>query len=51
LIFGNPQPADDIVETGWHNVNDLAKMMKENKIVAEHLPLFEMLLKNENINA
>jgi bifunctional NMN adenylyltransferase/nudix hydrolase len=51
LIFGNPQPADDIVETGWHNVIDLAKMMKENKIVAEHLPLFEMLLKKENINA
>ena len=48
LIFGNPQPADDIVETGWHKVNDLKQLMDGGNIVIEHLPLFEKLLNNLN---
>lgn len=43
-ISGNPEPADDIVETGWLKVEDLQGLMNKGEIVMEHFPLFERLL-------
>lgn len=43
-LHGTAKPADDIIETEWVKVNELKKLMEDEQIVMEHLPLFNKLL-------
>lgn len=42
-IFGTAKGQDDIAEVDWFSVNDLQKMIEDNKITPEHLPLINFL--------
>ncbi|MFN8436274.1 MAG: NUDIX domain-containing protein [Cytophagales bacterium] len=44
-IFGTAKGQDDIADVDWFAVNDLQKMIEDNKITPEHLPLINFLYK------
>jgi len=54
-VFGKPTPDDDISELRWFKVADGPIYgpddLKETDIVAEHRPLFKMLMEKRNANA
>ena len=54
-IFGKPEPDDDISELRWFKVSDGPVYghddLNETDIVAEHRPLFKMLMEKRHANA
>ena len=43
-IFGRPQPGDDIYELRWFNKKELSNLIKNEKIVPNHIQLMEYLI-------
>jgi bifunctional NMN adenylyltransferase/nudix hydrolase len=46
LVYGKPEPADDLESVEWFQVNELRGLMERDRLAGEHHPLFNLLLDN-----
>ena len=44
LVFGQAKASDDLEAIDWFPVKELPHMLKNDRLSAEHLPLFEHVI-------